>query len=141
MFSVSGNEVRNMYPWGDALPPKAGSGNFADVSARSVLSAVIAAYDDKYLATSPVGHFAADETGFFDLAGNVSEWMHDYYSADPLMVGKMTVDPLGSVSGEYHVVRGSSWTSGNTTELRVSFRDYGSDPRHDLGFRLARYLD
>ena len=138
---VSGGEVRDMYPWGDTLPPTAGAGNFADVSARSVLSAVIGAYDDKYLATAPVGHFDASGAGFYDLAGNVSEWTHDYYSADPLVVGKLSVDPLGSDSGEYHVVRGSSWTSGNITELRVSFRDYGSDPRHDLGFRLARYLE
>ncbi len=105
------------------------------------MSAVIAKYDDKYLGTSPVGHFAANEKGFFDLAGNVAEWTHDYYSADPLMIGQLTVDPLGPVNGEYHVVRGSSWTSANITELRVSFRDYGSDSRHDLGFRLARYLE
>ncbi len=133
--------ARKMYPWGDALPPGDGSGNFADVSARPVLTAVIDKYDDKYLATSPVGHFAANVAGFYDLAGNVAEWTHDYYSADPLMVGQLTIDPFGPVNGEYHVVRGSSWKSAETSELRVSYRDYGSDPRHDVGFRLARYLE
>ena len=133
--------VRKMYPWGDALPPDDGSGNFADVSARPVLSAVIEKYDDQYLATAPVGQFDANVAGFYDLAGNVAEWTHDYYSADPLMTGQLTIDPFGPVNGEYHVVRGSSWTSAEISELRVSDRDYGSEPRHDLGFRLARYLE
>ncbi|MCZ6499432.1 MAG: PEGA domain-containing protein [Gammaproteobacteria bacterium] len=141
MQRLSNDGDRIMYPWGDALPPKDGSGNFADVSARSVLSAVIATYDDKYLATAPVGHFDANVAGFYDLAGNVAEWAHDNYSADPLVVGQLTVDPLGPASGEYHVVRGSSWTSASISELRVGYRDYGSDSRHDLGFRLARYLE
>ncbi len=138
---MANNGARKMYPWGDALPPNDGSGNFADVSARSVLSSVIENYDDKYLATAPVGHFDANVAGYYDLAGNVAEWTHDYYSADPLTVGQLTVDPFGPADGEYHVVRGSSWTSAEISELRVSYRDYGSDPRHDLGFRLARYLE
>jgi hypothetical protein len=28
---------------------------------------------------------------------------------------------------------------GSITELRLSYRDYGDDPRPDLGFRIARY--
>ncbi len=133
--------VKNRYPWGENLPPLSGSGNFADNSARMMVSVVIEGYDDKYAATSPTGSFDATDTGFFDLAGNVAEWVHDYYSADPLRAGKLTTDPLGPASGEYYVVRGSSWTSGGVSELRVGFRDYAKDPRDDLGFRLARYLE
>jgi hypothetical protein len=39
------------------------------------------------------------------------------------------------------VVRGSSWRHGNITELRLSYRDYSREPRADLGFRLARYVE
>ena len=27
------------------------------------------------------------------------------------------------------------------TDLRLSYRDYGGEPRPDLGFRLARYAE
>jgi hypothetical protein len=36
------------------------------------------------------------------------------------------------------VIRGASWMDTNTTELRLSYRDYGSSARPDLGFRIAR---
>jgi len=50
-------------------------------------------------------------------------------------------DPLGPTSGTYHVIRGSSWAHGTITELRLSFRDYNDEPRDDVGFRVARYLE
>ena len=37
------------------------------------------------------------------------------------------------------MIRGSSWAHGAVTELRLSFRDYGSKSREDVGFRIARY--
>ena len=48
-------------------------------------------------------------------------------------------DPVGPAEGEYHVIRGASFLHGTVTELRLSFRDYGKDPRPDVGFRVARY--
>ena len=39
------------------------------------------------------------------------------------------------------VIRGSSWRHAGFTELRLSYRDYGSDARPDVGFRIARNLD
>ncbi|NRA85755.1 MAG: hypothetical protein HRU22_18855, partial [Gammaproteobacteria bacterium] len=48
-------------------------------------------------------------------------------------------DPMGANTGNYHVIRGASWAHGTRTELRLSFRDYGIEPRNDLGFRIARY--
>ena len=50
-------------------------------------------------------------------------------------------DPLGPDSGDYHVIRGSSWMNGTITELRLTFRDYGTDGRADLGFRIARFAE
>jgi formylglycine-generating enzyme required for sulfatase activity len=73
------------------------------------------------------------------MAGNVSEWIHDYYSLD---MPKITlVDPLGSGTGQYHVIKGSNYTHGRFSELRWTFRDYGDKGRTDVGFRLARYLE
>ena len=41
----------------------------------------------------------------------------------------------------FRVIRGSSWRQAGVTELRLSYRDYGVDPRVDLGFRIARNVD
>jgi hypothetical protein len=39
------------------------------------------------------------------------------------------------------VIRGSSWRHGRITELRLSYRDHGREPRDDVGFRVARYVE
>ncbi|MCH2577461.1 MAG: hypothetical protein MK003_03790, partial [Pseudomonadales bacterium] len=51
------------------------------------------------------------------------------------------VDPLGPEDGQFHAIRGSSWAHGSITEIRLSFRDFGIEPRDDVGFRIARYLE
>ena len=67
-------------------------------------------YDDKYFATSPVGSFKPNYHDIYDLAGNVAEWVHDYYGA----VGSIgiEIDPLGPELGQFHTIRGSSWSHG-----------------------------
>ena len=76
--------------------------------------------------------------GTFDQAGNVSEWVQDLYTMYPPNRGTVVVDPMGPSEGEYHVIRGASWMDDNVTELRLSYRDYGDEPRPDVGFRIAR---
>lgn len=124
------------YPWVGGFPPNTRSGNFADQSARQILAAVITGYDDGFTVAAPVGSFPANSKGLYDLGGNVAEWVHDFYLAAP---SGSAVDPLGPSSGHQHVIRGSSWAHGSQTELRLSFRDHGSEPRDDVGFRIARY--
>lgn len=129
------------YPWGAAMPPPPGSGNFADLSARPLLNEVLEAYDDGHAATSPVGRFAANPRGLFDLGGNVAEWVHDRYDGRLLPGLETLVDPFGPDSGSEHVIRGSSWRHGRITELRLSYRDHGQAARDDVGFRIARYVE
>ncbi len=134
----TGNTLK--YPWGETLPPPENAGNFADVTARSYLGEIMFDYDDGYLATAPVATFTANQNEIFDMAGNVSEWVHDFYGA----VGSATgpeIDPLGPEDGQFHTIRGSSWAHGSLTELRLSFRDFGVETRDDVGFRVARYLE
>ena len=134
----SGNVLK--YPWGDQLPPPENAGNFADVTVRAYLGEVMFDYNDNYFATAPVASFAPNQYGIFDMAGNVSEWVHDYYGAVGA-VGGPEVDPTGPELGQFHTIRGSSWAHGAITELRLSFRDFGEEPRDDVGFRIARYLE
>ena len=133
----SGNVLK--YPWGDQLPPPENAGNFGDITAQAYLGEVMFDYNDGHFATAPVGSYTANHQGLYDLAGNVSEWVHDYYGS----VGSLGVeiDPLGSELGQFHTIRGSSWAHGAITEMRLSFRDFGAEARDDLGFRVARYLE
>jgi formylglycine-generating enzyme required for sulfatase activity len=134
----TGNARR--YPWGDAMPPPQGAGNFADESARGPLGVVIAGYNDGFPATAPVGTFGNNALGLKDVGGNVAEWVHDLYGVYPPSQSVAT-DPRGAASGRFHVIRGSSWMHSGITELRMSFRDYGDKARPDLGFRIARSLE
>jgi len=129
------------FPWGDELPPPRNSGNYADESAAHLLGRIVSGYNDGYVVSAPVGSFAANSKGIFDLGGNVSEWVHDFYDSSIAAESEIAPNPLGPNQGDYHVIRGSSWRHGSITELRLSYRDYGNQVRDDAGFRLARYLD
>ncbi len=135
---AKGNSLR--YPWGESLPPPPRAGNFADLGAQSFLTEVLRDYNDGELVAAPVGSFPPNRRGLYDLAGNVSEWMHDHYGSVGLS-GSIATDPLGAETGESHAIRGSSWAQASITELRLSYRDFGTAPRYDLGFRVARYLE
>lgn len=129
------------YPWGSDYPPTRVSGNFADQSALPLLGTGLSGYNDGFAVSSPVGRFPANARGLYDMGGNVAEWVHDWYGSTASPATAPAVDPLGPATGELHVVRGSSWRHSSLTELRLSFRDYGSEARDDVGFRIARYAD
>ena len=135
-----GRQQPARYPWSGQYPPGAPSGNFADASIADTLANTVPDYNDGFRGTAPVGSYSG-QSGFHDLGGNVAEWMQDYYAVYPGMANTLVTDPAGPVSGDHHVVRGSSWRQGSITELRLSYRDYSREPRPDLGFRIARYAE
>jgi formylglycine-generating enzyme required for sulfatase activity len=128
------------FPWGEALPAPDRAGNFADESARPLLAVVLKGYDDRYPVSAPAGSFPPNALGFFDLGGNVAEWVNDVYAIPP-PEAPLEQDPQGPSSGELHVILGSSFLQGSVSELRLSYRDYGVKPRADVGFRVARYAE
>ncbi|MBT8422785.1 MAG: SUMF1/EgtB/PvdO family nonheme iron enzyme, partial [Gammaproteobacteria bacterium] len=140
VWAARGNS-RSKYPWGETMPPAAKSGNFADDSALPVVARVIAGFNDGHIGTAPAGSFPPNDNGLHDFAGNVAEWVHDFYAVNPSPGGGAETDPLGPAGGDFHVVRGSSWKHSTITALRWSFRDYSAEPRNDIGFRIARYAD
>ena len=138
--TVNNKELLKL-PWGGAtLPPSKQSGNYADSSTADFLGKTINNYNDGFAVSAPIGSFPANHKGLFDMGGNASEWVHDYYSARSSITEILT-DPLGPTQGEFHVIRGASWAHGTITELRLSYRDYTDKPRDDIGFRIARYLE
>ncbi len=125
------------FPWpGERFPPPDGSGNFADQSAGALTGQRIEAYNDGQAASAPVDFGPTDRNGLRNMAGNVSEWMHDFYQATP---PRAVPDPLGPGRGAGHVVRGAHWGAGRQRVLRIAYRDYSEKPRPTLGFRIARW--
>jgi formylglycine-generating enzyme required for sulfatase activity len=136
----AGRPDRTVFGWGDGATIPRGAGNIADETANGVARNFVPNYNDGHARVAPVGSFAAEKSGLFDLTGNVSEWVHDWYSLEPPAKGAVEVDPLGPSFGDSHVVKGSSWRSGTRTTLRAAYRDGLSTGRDDVGFRIGRYL-
>jgi len=127
--------------WGDALLPSIRSSNVADRSAAKILPRVLRGYNDGFAVSAPVASLLANNSGLYDVGGNVAEWVNDYYSIAASASGGVESDPLGPTKGQFKIVRGASWRHSGMTELRLSYRDYSESARDDLGFRIARYAE
>ena len=132
-YAARGPEGR-VYPWGD--PFDRTKLNFCDKNCEA--SHADKSVDDGYERRSPVGSYAdgASWVGALDMAGNVWEWMADWYGEYP---SGIQVNPTGPASGNSKVLRGGSWYDA-LSDVRGAARDedkigYGDD---DVGFRCAR---
>ena len=119
------------YPWGEGWPPPNNFGNYCGQefkTAEAIAYAksygmqagqwgVIGGFRDRHVFTAPVGSYAPNGLGIYDLSGNAWEWCEDKA-----------------------VLRGGSFINGRRDALQSSFRDYDYAPagRYDyLGFRCV----
>jgi formylglycine-generating enzyme required for sulfatase activity len=89
--------------------------------------------------THPVGGKQANAWGLHDMAGNVWEWVYDWYQDS--YNNLPSIDPVGPNTGSYRVVRGGSF-GGYARYCRAAFRSWGTPGFRirDLGFRFLRSL-
>lgn len=133
-YAARGGLANAAFPWGDALPD-GGKANFADKNTDFEWSDEYA--DDGYKYVAPVGSYGANGYGLYDMAGNVLEWVRDYYGEEYYRFTP-EVDPEGPGQGESRVMRGGEWTFG-AVNLRCAFRGWSrpSMAFYNGGFRVA----
>ena len=121
-YAARGGRDGAVFPWGDQ-PPTDRTGSVNGVAFESD-------------SPKPVRSFAPNGYGLYDMAGNVWEWVADWYARyEP---GSPT-DPPGPVSGQARAVRGGSYGD-DDGNLRLSNRS-ANLPRNrnlNIGFRCAR---
>ena len=129
------------YPWGDEF-----AGNRVNFCDKNCLAEWAEwRSDDGYAGTAPVGSYESGKSpyGIYDLAGNVWEWVADWYS-DTYYQSSPASNPLGPDSGQYRVMRGASWGNVNLAgNIRSANRDELKPDSFDsnVGFRCARDLN
>jgi beta-glucosidase len=104
--------VKGIYPSGTGWPLPRGAGNYGG-----------ALHIDDYPFTSPVGSFAANHYGLYDMGGNVWQWCEDWYDSER----------------NSRVLRGASWFYFEPDKLLSSARDFGTPDYRSImvGFRCV----
>ena len=131
--AARGSEDR-IYPWGNSFD--GALANYCDINCKSPLSDKC--FDDGYADTSPVGNYPAGASMYnvMDMAGNVYEWVADWYEAySPIAQS----NPTGPASGQEHIIRGGSWGD-DLGHVRSAVRSHvNPDNWVDyIGFRCAQ---
>lgn len=102
------------------------SGMLEDISwAEIQASAVIAK-----LSTAIVGRMKPNAWGFYDMLGNVWEWVQDFYNE------KIFADPVPPAKGKQHVLKGASFF-GDLKNATYMTHAAGPGSGYDVGLRLV----
>lgn len=132
------------YPWGDEWDvQKIKRLNFADKNNPEL--ALDMSVDDGYRDTAPVGSYPAGKSpyGIYDLAGNVWEWVADWYDPNYYLDSPLN-NPTGPTGPTQDIsmrsMRGGGWVAANEAVF-LTYNRHGVEPENyssSIGFRCAR---
>jgi formylglycine-generating enzyme len=113
------------YPWGDDI----------DGSRCNYLTDPAV---KKQRGTRPTGTYSPNAYGLYDMAGNVWEWVSDWYHADYYGLADPR-DPQGPSTGSMRILRGGSWVNDDVSMLRCAYRHKVPPDTyaHSIGFRIV----
>ncbi len=137
--AARGGHEGRLYSWGDELQPR---GLFA----ANIWQGRFPEHDrgeDGFRRVAPVGRFAPNDYGLYDMAGNVWEWTADHFAPDTYeRAPDGVLDPIGPPEGEEKVIRGGSWlcSASYCTGYRVAARQKTTPDSglNNLGFRCVK---
>ena len=120
--AARGGLIGQRFPWGNTISQSQanyyGDTAFTYDSGPNGYNATYATGSYPY--TSPIGSFAPNAYGLFDMAGNVLQWCWDWYGT-PYAGG---TDPRGAASGSPNrVLRGGAWNY-SALYCRAAYRGY-----------------
>ena len=99
------------------------------------INSSLANYDRHINKTVNVGQYYPNSWGFFDMHGNVMEWVHDWAGGYPS--GPQT-NPEGWAIGSHKLRRGGHWFGDDKlTRAATRFAGSGNARTSGLGFRLS----
>ena len=116
------------FPWGDTLDAELAH-FLPDAGAKSERG------------TAPVGVYPPNAFELHDVAGNVWEWVSDWYSPNYYARAEY-INPQGPESGIMRIVRGGAWVNADGHYLRCAYRHKipPDSYAYSIGFRIAYSL-
>ena len=123
------------YPWGDASPTCA-LANFYD----NYGTGDYCVGDTSKVGSYPLG---ISPYGALDMAGNVWEWVYDWYSSTYYSSLEYFTNPLGPLTGIHKTFRGGSFYYNGYYPVRTAYRssNYPIARDYGLGFRCAESVE
>ena len=124
--AARGDKDTRLFPWGNELPTcdvanfRYGSDCVGDTTLGGIYSSGASPY------------------GVLDMAGNVWDWVNDFYDEKYYRTSLDKVNPPGPEAGNYKVMRGGCFVN-HPYSLRVAYRGYREPyrPAWDVGIRCA----
>ncbi len=116
---------RNRYPWGNEVD--AARANFLPDPALK-----------RHRGTRPVACYPPNGWQLYDMAGNVWQWVADWYRAAEYHSDERC-NPRGPVHGSMRIVRGGSWVTHDVDQLRCAYRHKVPPDTYSysIGFRVV----
>jgi formylglycine-generating enzyme required for sulfatase activity len=123
--AARGGSSGHRYPWGDRIDR-----NMANFLTDPALKAAHG--------TTRCGSYPANGYGLYDMAGNVWEWVQDWYGPDYYATSPLD-SPPGPAAGQLRVLRGGSWLVADVRMLSCSYRHKVPPDTYSyaIGFRIV----